>query len=129
MNIVENIKSIGKTIQQLDNIELYQKILDVQAQALEIMEQDSKLRDENKDLREKLEIKGSLKYRNNAYWIENDGPYCTRCWDAEKKPIRLHPDGNPAYFHCPNCKAESVLVKPELDFRPQVIEPDIDPYI
>jgi len=34
-----------------------------------------------------------LVFRNNAYWRESDGrsdgPFCQRCWDAERKLIRL----------------------------------------
>lgn len=119
MSIIDDIKSIAKTIQQADNIELYQKILNVQAEALEVVEQNNKLRDENHELKEKLKIKENLKHERNSYWIEsdgkNDGPFCSRCWDVDKNLVRLHPCGNPAYYDCPNCKAGSVLVKPELD--------------
>jgi len=118
MSIIDDIKSVTKTIQQADNIELYQKILDVQAGALEVVEENNKLRDENRELKEKLKVKENLKYERNSYWIEagdkKDGPFCSRCWDVDKNLVRLHPCGNPAYYDYPNCKA-SVLVKPELD--------------
>jgi len=119
MSIIDDIKSVAKTIQQAGNIELYQKILDLQGQALEVVEESSKLRDENRELKEKLQIKENLKHERNSYWLDSggkqDGPFCSRCWDVDKNLVRLHPGGNPAYYHCPNCKAGSVLVKPELD--------------
>ena len=119
MSIIDDIKSIAKTIQQADNIELYQKILNVQGEALEVVEQNNKLRDENRELKEKLKIKENLKHERNSYWLEsdgkNDGPFCSRCCDVDKNLVRLHPCGNPAYYDCPNCKSGSVLVKPEHD--------------
>jgi len=119
MSIIDDIKSVAKTIQQADNIELYQKILDVQAKALEVVEENSKLREENKELKEKLKIKENLKNENNAYWIEadgkKDGPFCSCCWDVDKNLVRLHPCGNPSFYNCPNCKSGSIKVKPELD--------------
>lgn len=47
----------------------------------------------------------ALAFRSNAYWndVTNEGPFCSRCWDAERKLIRLtltesmHPK-------CANCK-------------------------
>ena len=126
MNIIDNIKSVAKIIQKADNIELYQKILDVQAEALEVVEENNKLREENGKLKEKLEIKKKLKYKDNAYWIEStdkkegekDEPFCSRCWDVDKNLVRLHPCGNPAFYNCPNCKSGSIKVKPALDTSP-----------
>jgi len=95
VSIIDDIKSIAKTIQQVDNIELYQKILNVEAEALEVIEDNSKLRDENRELKEKLKIKENLKYENNAYWLESeskkDGPFCSCCWDVDKNLVRIHP--------------------------------------
>ena len=74
---------------------------------------------ENTDLKNKLKIRETLTLANHAYWItgtdSNDGPFCTRCWDAENKLITLHPNGNPAFYNCPNCKCGSIKAKPELD--------------
>ena len=127
MGIIDDIKSIAKTIQQADNIALYQKILDVQGEALEVVEENNKLREENKELKEKLKIKETLVHDNNAYWIKSvegkDGPFCSRCWDVEKNLVRLHPCGNPADYDCPDCKCGCTRVRPELDRPPSASSP------
>ncbi len=131
MSIIDDIKSVAKTIQQVDNIELYKKILDVQSEALDLLEKNQELIEENKKLNEKLKIQAELVLKNNSYWIGDDaknGPFCSRCWDVEKNLVRLHPCGNPAYYDCPNCKCGSVLLKPELDQVSNFSAPDEDPY-
>lgn len=117
MSIVDNIKDVVSVVQQAGNLELYQKLLDLQRDALGLVEENFALKKENNTLRETDKLESELVAENSAYWrgAEKVGPYCTRCWDAERKLVHLHPDGNPAYFRCPNCKADSVKAKPDLD--------------
>jgi len=123
MAIFDELKSIGKIFQEAGKIEQYQQILKAQEELLEMQKKVQDLEKENTDLKEKLEIKENLVNENSAYWInrerKKDGPFCSRCWDVDKKLVRLHPCGNPAYYLCPNCKAGSVKVKPELDSPPR----------
>lgn len=46
-----------------------------------------------------------LSFRDNMYWGQgaDDGPYCSRCYDAERKLIRLIREGG-YKPRCPNCK-------------------------
>lgn len=120
MDIIENIKSIAKIIQKADNIQLYQKILDVQSQALHLMEENIKVRQENNDFKDKFNTKQKLLYQKQMYWFieddeygdqkNKDGPFCTRCWDDESKTIRLHSGIRHGTFQCPKCQ---VFVDPE----------------
>lgn len=76
----------------------------------------SDLEAENKDLRLKNDIRAKLSFKKGAYWADGDSePFCSRCLEDESKAIHLHPDGNPAYYFCPKCRAESIMLKPELD--------------
>lgn len=119
MAIFDELKSIGKTLQEAGKIELYQQILDVQQKLLEMQKRISDLEAENKELNEKLKTQESLVFENNAYWVEKggkkDGPYCSCCWDDDKKTIRMQPCGNPAFSSCPKCKNKSVKVYSERD--------------
>jgi len=47
----------------------------------------------------------ALTYRGNAYWNDgaNTGPFCSRCWDAERMLIRLTTTDS-MYPKCANCK-------------------------
>ena len=119
MAIFDELKAIGKILQEAGKIEQYQQILEAQRELLEMQKKIQNLEKENAELKEKLKIKENLIYENNAYWISNegkkDGPFCTRCWDVDKNLVRMHPGSNSAYYYCPNCKAPSVKIKPELD--------------
>lgn len=39
-------------------------------------------------------------FKNNSYWFEGNGPYCTACWDIDKLKVRLH-DVNNGWAQCP----------------------------
>jgi regulator of replication initiation timing len=107
MSIIENIKSIANILQKADNIELYRKILDLQTDAMELVEQNYELKNEVRELKNKLSFRGNLIHRNNKYWKLNDqgdedGPFCTTCWDVKELLVRLHILNN-GYVTCHNC--------------------------
>jgi len=83
MSIIDNIKSITTTIRQIDNIELYRRILDLQAEIINVVSENQELRQENSSLSEKLVTKQTITFDNSAYWTKiddkRDGPYCTHC--------------------------------------------------
>ena len=51
MGIYEGIKDVAKVVQQADNVDLYKKLLDLSAQALDMQDELSRLRTENEELR------------------------------------------------------------------------------
>lgn len=107
MNIIEGFKSATELIQKIDNIELYRKILDLQSEAMGLVDQNNVLKEENKELKEKLKIKDNLVYRNNVYWLRlqegtEDGPFCSRCWDVDNKLVR-HAHLLTNFYVCPQC--------------------------
>ncbi|MBR2566588.1 MAG: hypothetical protein IKE29_18505 [Paenibacillus sp.] len=104
MSIISDIKEVATIVQKADNIELYKKILDLQSEAMNILEQNNNLKAEVRELRDRFEIQEKLTFKNNKYWISNDeGPFCTKCWDVEKKLVR-HQDLYNGYYTCPNCR-------------------------
>jgi hypothetical protein len=110
MSIIDDAKSIVGIIRKTDNVELQQKILDLQGQILQLVEDNMNLKEEVRGLNERTRIKETLTFRNDAYWIpraENaeDGPYCSKCWDSEGKLIRQHSMRNPSFHECPECKS------------------------
>jgi regulator of replication initiation timing len=115
MAILDEIKSVASIIQKIDNIELYQKILNLQGNIMEVLEENTKLKSEIVSLKNTLEIKKALRFERDAYWIEKpatektsprieDGPFCPCCWDTKKQLVRMLLSGNPNYSHCPSCK-------------------------
>jgi hypothetical protein len=109
MGVVENVKEIATLIQKIDNVDLYRKILDLQAQVMNLEEENAKLRTDNSDLRDRLEVKGSLVFNKDCYWLPRadngpDGPFCSNCWDTRTQLVRMIRCGNPAFSECPTCK-------------------------
>jgi hypothetical protein len=76
----------------------------------ELHDKNRTLKGEVQELREQLskkeqigELLAQRTHRNNAYWLGEEGPYCTGCWDGNGKHIRMttHPEGA---AECPVCK-------------------------
>jgi len=119
MGIYDGLKDAASVLKEAGKIEQYKQILEVQEKLLEMQKTISEIEYENKELKEKLKIKENLIFNNQAYWIidgdKKDGPFCSCCWDDEKKTIRMQPCGNPAFFDCPKCNNKGVKIFPERD--------------
>ena len=96
MGILDTAKDAVMLVQKIDNIELYRKILDLQADALKIQEENDKLRGKVKSLEEALQIQGTLVFEDNSYFVikvgSKEGPYCSLCWDKDRQLVRKHKD-------------------------------------
>lgn len=107
-----DLNTIKEALQIAGKIEFYPQILEAQEKLLEQQKKISDLEMEAKDLREKLEIKDSLISERNMYWVmkkeKKDGPFCTNCWDSEKKLMRLHKSESHSGIQCPKCKIWTV---------------------
>ncbi len=131
MAIFDVLKTTAFVLKEANKIEEYQKILDVLEQLLEMQKRISDLETENKELKEKLKIQESLVFENNAYWIKKDGkkdgPYCSCCWDDDKKTIRMQPCGNKAFSSCPRCDNKSIQIDPNYRSPFTSMRPPINP--
>ena len=107
MAIFDELKSVGKVLQEAGKIEQYRQILDAQQKLLEMQKKIVELEADNKKLRDDFEIKESLIHEGNIYWIIKnkikDGPFCICCWDSERKLMRLHKSEVSDRVHCPKC--------------------------
>ena len=81
MGLYEGIKDVAKVMQQADNIKLYQQLLDLCAQALELQSEVNRLTKENDDLREKQDIESKI--------VRYDGLFITLGDDTSAAIIRL----------------------------------------
>lgn len=110
MGIVENAKDAVKLVQKIGNIELYRKILDLQSEAIELIEQ-SKLKDEKiTKLKNALKVKGKMVCKDSAYYLTDDkgkivdGPFCTKCFDTDQDIIRIVAHTIGSQVKCLKCK-------------------------
>ena len=101
-----NFKSLAGLLGQVSNIEVQKKMIELQADAMELLEEHRSLKDENAELRRQLKTRESLRFRNNFYWSAGDdgneeGPFCSACSDDRGKLVHLHEfESN---FGCPSC--------------------------
>jgi hypothetical protein len=107
MGIIDTVKDVAALVQKADNIELHQKIIELQGQIMSLLEETHGLRAQRQQLLDRLQFAEGLEFRNNMYWSRRDGceegPYCTKCWDADQKKMRLQQLLNGAQY-CPNCQ-------------------------
>jgi len=113
MGVIDGAKAIVSLAQEVGKIELYQQAVDLMAQVTEVAQENFQLkqdlaaaRAQVADLDEKLKLKGAIKYRNGVYFLQTqqgteEGPFCSRCWDADHRLI--HVNRNDQHFYCRNC--------------------------
>lgn len=100
MNLYEGIKDAAKVLQQADNVELYSKLIDLSREALEVTEENKRLKKEIDDYKKAKDIEDRLVFRDNAYYLNEEGPYCSVCWDKDKKLVRMHYVSGTRYDCC-----------------------------
>lgn len=70
----------------------------------ELQDKDQKI----KDLTEQLNTKNNIIFKNNMYYIANgtqeDGPFCTKCYDVKRLTVRLY-ETTPEEFQCRECNS------------------------
>lgn len=97
MSILDNAKQVAKAVEEIHNLELYQRVLGLHSDIIELVEENNRLRNENAELKKQKEIRGKLCVVNDpdpVYYLFNearkkeDGPFCTVCWDIDQKLVR-----------------------------------------
>lgn len=94
MGFYDVIKDAAKVAKEAGNIDLYAKILEVQEKAMDLQNENDRLKKEIETLKNNRETNDALVFRDNEYYLnkdeEEDGPFCSTCWDGNDKLIRLH---------------------------------------
>ncbi len=108
MGWYDALKDAITVAQKADNIELTRQLLDAQRELLDMQAENNRLRGEIFELRSKEADAEGLHFDKNSYWKTMpagaaDGPFCSRCWDFDKKLVRLKTSTKYVPV-CPNCK-------------------------
>jgi len=116
VGVVENVKQIAEVLRKIDNVELYRQILDLQAEILQLVEENRQLKARVREVEEQLTINAVLVFEKDCYWRPQekgspDGPYCSNCWDNRRQLVRMIKCGDPDYVQCPTCKHPIALVR------------------
>jgi hypothetical protein len=108
MTILDTVKDAVKLAQQIDNIELYRQILNLQAEIQSQFNENLILKQQIADLKEELKIRGSLRFDDGQYLLKTDsgsedGPFCSICWDVDHRLVRMVRGGYEDGFFCQYC--------------------------
>jgi hypothetical protein len=102
------IKTAGSFVKDSFAVaELRKRLADSEAVCAKRTEENTKLRGEVADLKERLDKRQDLYYENNVYWRRfgtgaAEGPFCPKCFDGADKPVRLS-DLPGGWWGCPVC--------------------------
>jgi hypothetical protein len=109
MGVVENMKDVADLVKKFNDIELNRRILKLEEEVMDLSRDKRRLEDRVGELTLILEVKESLIYEDNYYFVQRgdikDGPYCSACWDRNKYLVRIH-SGTFSYG-CPVCSSTS----------------------
>lgn len=93
---------------------------DLRSAILDLKEELLKLREENTNIKEQLSVRENynMQFLDNAYFNvksdeTKDGPFCSRCWDSDKKAIRLLKKQGANLYECPNCTSLQTTIRPK----------------
>lgn len=109
MGFSESFSTLKDVIVGIDNANALGTLMELQQQAYAIL-------DENRELRLKLEeiertniLESEVVCEGEAYYKISEGPFCTRCFDVDRKLVRLSTPSalmvqRKGNFYCPNCE-------------------------
>lgn len=107
MSLLDDVKSVAKTLNDIGKVDEYRKLLESWQTIMEMQESMQKIQKENSDLKEKLKIKSKLVKDKFVYFLDEDktqGPFCTRCWEKDQNLITLQKNKVGHWnFMCPEC--------------------------
>ena len=98
LSLLKSLSEASKTMDKAELggviIELQQAVMDMQLKQHELIDENRHLREENRELTEKIAIKENLERHYEACWIRQDdgaldGPYSQLMWDDSRKLLRM----------------------------------------
>lgn len=114
MGIIEDVKEVVALSQQVNNVDLYRKLVDLQLEVMTLTEQLKQKDTVISQLKTAFALKGKFVCKDSGYYLtdENgeimDGPFCTKCFEVDQIQCRLVRQATPGHgrdtVQCPRCK-------------------------
>jgi len=118
MGILDNAKEVADLVKKYNDLDFYQKIVDIRDEIFQLREENLALRQRVKELEDSEDISSRLRRAGNVYKLkESDdsesGPYCMTCWDADRKLVNLilSKDRWGTHIKCNRCNKKTVSNK------------------
>jgi uncharacterized metal-binding protein YceD (DUF177 family) len=93
MSLYDSLKEIAHTLRDEKQRELYEQLIDLGAQALELQHEVHRLTVENEEFKKNKLIENQIERHKEPYLtLRYDSErimYCARCWDCEKKLVQV----------------------------------------
>ena len=111
MGALPDYKDIVGLIKTGATIEAQEKIMDLRVAAVDLQEENLRLREQVKQLEEQLRVSSAMAFRKPFYYRDGDDhPFCPVCWEKDKKAIHVNgPTGAHGYTICPVCKYDHYI--------------------
>lgn len=115
----DTIRQLIKDIPNAEvRVELLEQVADAREMVLDLQEQVASLRDENKKLSSREQLRERLNLKHNAYWLDHDNqpkPYCIGCFEKHANAVPLVEVAPRGDAKCPACEFvyQSVFEGPE----------------
>lgn len=110
MSILDNAKEIVSAIQEINNPDLYKRLLALHSDIVGLVEENIQPRDEDQELKKKIRLKGVMKFQEPFWYQEGDEmPYCPGCWESDTQPVHViveWQDAGKTSWRCPVCNRQ-----------------------
>ena len=122
MGLIETIRDVVALVQKTDNLELTRKLLDLQSEAITLLDQLARQQEKLTQLEttspaETLARRGPAYYDTDDRGKLTDGPFCTRCYDVDHLKSRIVDLGGPDY-ECQVCRTHFLREEITFDLEP-----------
>src|ERR1700694_341157 len=115
MGILDNAKEVAKAVQEIHNLELYQRVLNLHSDIIALVEENNLLRDENKDLTKTVRLRQEMVFKEPFYYREGDEvPHCPACWEGTDRAVHvtfIFDRADATRWDCPHCKHTYMVEK------------------
>lgn len=123
MGIIDNALKIANIVSEVDNAALKKDILDLLEECHKLQEENIALKKDILELKEALELKESLTFRDNMYWKKSgEGPYCPSCYDSKKEIHNLTFNTTKIEYTCPTCKNKYSTPQQQEEYNRKIAE-------
>jgi hypothetical protein len=122
MSLLGDFKEVADLLKKAGNIDLYEKILALREQILEISSENLECKQRIRELEEGLRQQHEMEFRGQFYYKAGDDvPYCPTCW--ETKRIAVHLAVGEVFNICQHCKSSFNAAAEEVARRSRIRGP------